>query len=28
VLIAFNKPFNALCQFTDGAGRRALLRVA
>jgi len=28
VLIAFNKPFNVRCQFTDGAGRRTLLRVA
>jgi 23S rRNA pseudouridine2457 synthase len=24
VLIALNKPFNVLCQFTDGAGRRTL----
>jgi 23S rRNA pseudouridine2457 synthase len=24
VLIAFNKPFNVLCQFTDSAGRRSL----
>jgi 23S rRNA pseudouridine2457 synthase len=24
VLIAFNKPFNVLCQFTGGAGRRTL----
>jgi 23S rRNA pseudouridine2457 synthase len=24
VLIAFNKPFNVLCQFTNGAGRRTL----
>jgi len=24
VLLAFNKPFNVLCQFTDGAGRRTL----
>jgi len=24
VLIAVNKPFNVLCQFTDGAGRRTL----
>jgi 23S rRNA pseudouridine2457 synthase len=24
VLIAFNKPFNVLCQFTDGADRRTL----
>jgi 23S rRNA pseudouridine2457 synthase len=24
VLVAFNKPFNVLCQFTDGAGRRTL----
>jgi len=24
VLIAFNKPFNAPCQFTNGAGRRTL----
>ena len=24
MLIAFNKPFNVLCQFTDAAGRRLL----
>ena len=24
MLIAFNKPFNVLCQFTDGAARRTL----
>lgn len=24
MLIALNKPFNVLCQFTDGAGRRTL----
>jgi 23S rRNA pseudouridine2457 synthase len=24
VLVAFNKPFNVLCQFTNGAGRRTL----
>ena len=24
MLIAFNKPFNVLCQFTNGAGRRTL----
>jgi 23S rRNA pseudouridine2457 synthase len=24
LLIAFNKPFNVLCQFTSGAGRRTL----
>ncbi len=24
MLIAFNKPFNVLCQFTDGASRRTL----